>query len=213
MSDSESLDHDELERAIAENPEAVARLVERLDVVNELLDVVELGGDAMDDEMVASLAGTATTLAEAGDGLATDETVRLAGTLGESADELDDALQSLLALQRSGTLSDLVAVADVVSLGADAMDDEMVSSLAATGESLGEVADEASDPDTVRGMRTLLRAMGDAGDPDAEYAPVGLVGLLRALRDEEVQLGMAFLVGLARGIGKEVADAENYRRV
>jgi len=169
---------------------------------------VDLGGDAMDDEMVASLAGTGTTLAEAGDGLATDETVRLAGTVGENADDLNEALESLLALQRSGTLSDLVAVTDVVSLGADAMDDEMVSSLAATGSSLGEVADEASDPDTVRGMRTLLRAMGDAGDPDRDYAPVGAVGLLRALRDPEVKHGMAFLVGLARGIGKELDETE-----
>jgi len=199
---------EELERVIAENPEAVARFVDHLDAVNELLDVVELGGDAMDDEMVASLAGTGTTLAEAGDGLATDETVRLAGTVGENADDLNEALESLLALQRSGTLSDLVAVTDVVSLGADAMDDEMVSSLAATGSSLGEVADEASDPDTVRGMRTLLRAMGDAGDPDRDYAPVGAVGLLRALRDPEVKHGMAFLVGLARGIGKELDETE-----
>jgi uncharacterized protein YjgD (DUF1641 family) len=208
MSDSEPLEHEELERVVAENPEAVARFIDHLDAVNELLDVVELGGDAMDDEMVASLAGTATTLAEAGDGLATDETVRLADTVGENADELNEALESLLALQRSGTLSDLVAVADVVSLGADAMDDEMVSSLAATGSSLGEVADEASDPDTVRGMQTLLRAMGHAGDPDGDYVPVGAVGLLRALRDPEVKRGTAFLVGLARGIGREVERSE-----
>ncbi|AZH23934.1 DUF1641 domain-containing protein [Haloplanus aerogenes] len=203
MSDT---DQEELERVIAENPETVARFVDHLDAVNELLDVVELGGDALDDEMVASLAGTATTLAEAGDGLATDETVRLADTVGENADDLNDALESLLALQRSGTLADLVAVADVVALGADAMDDEMVSSLAATGSSLGEVADEASDPDTVRGMRTLLRAMGHAGDSDVDYAPVGAVGLLRALRDPEVKHGMAFLVGLARGIGREIDE-------
>ena len=37
-------DADPLEDAIAENPEAVADFVRRLDAVNELLDVVDRGG-------------------------------------------------------------------------------------------------------------------------------------------------------------------------
>ncbi|MEF8819115.1 MAG: DUF1641 domain-containing protein [Haloferacaceae archaeon] len=120
----------DLEAAVAENPEAVAAFVERLDLVNELLDVAALGADALDDEMVGSLAGTA--------------------------------------------------------------------------GSLGELADEAADPDTVRGAQTLLRGVGDAGTPDGRYGEVGPVGLLRALRDPEVKRGMAFLVAVARGVGREV---------
>ena len=63
-----------LEEAIAENPEAVAEFVRRLDAVNELLDVVELGTAAMDDRMVTELSGTGATLAAAGDGLARSTT-------------------------------------------------------------------------------------------------------------------------------------------
>src|SRR6056297_1334633 len=79
---------DALEAAIAENPEAVADFVRRLDAVNELLDVVALGESAMTDEMIVELTGTAETLAASADGVATDETVRLAETVGENGDEL-----------------------------------------------------------------------------------------------------------------------------
>jgi hypothetical protein len=78
------LDRAELESIVSENPEAVAAFVDRLDVVNELLDVVALGEGALTDEMVVELAGTASTLAESADGLATDETVALAETIGSN---------------------------------------------------------------------------------------------------------------------------------
>jgi uncharacterized protein YjgD (DUF1641 family) len=101
-------------------------------------------------------------------------------------------------------LDDVNAVLDVLALATEAADDEMVSSVAGTAGSLGELADEAADPETVRGARTLLRALGDAGDPETTYREVGALGLLRALRDPEVKRGLAFLVALARGIGREL---------
>ncbi|ELZ95181.1 hypothetical protein C440_08892 [Haloferax mucosum ATCC BAA-1512] len=58
---------DELVRAIENNPEEVAVLVERLGLVNDRIDVVELGVGAMDDEMVHSIARTGSTLAEVAD--------------------------------------------------------------------------------------------------------------------------------------------------
>jgi uncharacterized protein YjgD (DUF1641 family) len=104
-------------------------------------------------------------------------------------------------VRRLDLVNDLL---DVASLGVEAADDEMVSSIAGTAGSLGELADEAADPETVRGARILLRALGDAGDPETTYREVGLIGLLRALRDSEVKRGLAFLVAVARGIGREV---------
>jgi uncharacterized protein YjgD (DUF1641 family) len=105
-------------------------------------------------------------------------------------------------------LDDVNELLDVLALATEAADDEMVSSVAGTAGSLGELADEAAEPETVRGARTLLRALGDAGDPDTTYRGVGPVGLLRALRDPEVKRGMAFLVALARGIGRELDRGE-----
>jgi len=79
-----------LEAAIEENPEEVARLVERLGLVNEILDVTELASGALTDEMVQELAGTSAMLLESADGLATPETAELAETVGTNATDLNE---------------------------------------------------------------------------------------------------------------------------
>ncbi|MFD1597853.1 DUF1641 domain-containing protein [Halobellus rarus] len=195
---------DDLEAAIAENPEAVASFVRRLDAVNELLDVLALGESALDDEMVRSLAGTGSTLVESADGLATEETVELAAAVGDNGEELQGALESLLVLQRTGTLKELVEVADVLSLLTSALDDEMVRSLAGTGSALGEVAQTAGDDDVRDGLETLLSGVGEAANEEPER--VGAVGLLKRSRDPDVQYGLGFLLALAGAIGQSSAD-------
>ena len=183
-----------------ENPEAVADLVRRLDAVNELLDVLALGESALDDEMVRELAGTGATLAESADGLATDETVALAETVGDNGAELREALDSLVALQRSGTLDELLEIAEVVSLLTAALDDEMVRSLAGTGAALGEVAQTAADDDARDGVETMIESVSAAErDPPERVGPVGLV---RATRDPEIQHGLGYLLAVARAIGR-----------
>ncbi|SEO57949.1 Uncharacterized conserved protein YjgD, DUF1641 family [Halogranum amylolyticum] len=191
---------DALAEAIAENPHEVARFLERLNLVNEFLDAADVAVSGLDDDMVAELAGTSTTLALAANGLATSETVELGETVGENADDLSAAIETLVGLQRDGTLDDLAALGDLVSLGSAALDDEMVTSLAHTGGRLGELADTAADDDTARGVGTLLTAVGAANATDAEQ--VGPVGIVRALRDPEVQTGMGFVVALARELGR-----------
>jgi uncharacterized protein YjgD (DUF1641 family) len=191
---------EELATAIEDNPEAVATFVERLDAVNELLEVLELGTDALDDDMAVSLAGTAATLGESADGLATSETVALAESVGENGESLGEALATLATLQEQGTLDDLVELAEVVSLLRDALDDDMAVSLAGTGASLGELADSAAKEDTRDGLATVIGAVGDA--QNEEVSKVGPVGLVRASRDEEVQAGLGYLVVLARTLGR-----------
>lgn len=196
---------DTLAKAIEENPEEVARLVHRLGLLNELLDAADLATAAMDDEMAASLAGTGSLLAESADGIATPETVGLAESVGANAEDLHSALETLLRLERTGTLDDLASVADTASLATRAVDDELVSSLAEIGGSVGELADAAADPETRRALETTLAALGEANTGSTER--VGAIGLLRALRDPDVQRGVSFLVSLAGTIGADLDTA------
>jgi uncharacterized protein YjgD (DUF1641 family) len=196
----------EIERAIAENPETVAALLEQSGQLSALLDTLTLVEDSLDDEMVESLTSDATTLGLAATELADQETVELSAAVGQNGDELADAVERVAMLQRSGTLDQLTEVADVIALLTDAMDDEMIETAAATGTSLGEVADTAADDEVRRGLVRILHGVGHA---DAEAAePVGLVGLLGALRDPEVQAGMGYLVAVARGIGSMNPEGE-----
>ncbi|WP_435098523.1 DUF1641 domain-containing protein [Halorubrum sp. N11] len=202
--DRDDLDRDDLESVIAENPEAVATFVDRLDAVNEFLDVVALGEGALTDEMVVELAGTASTLAESADGLATDETVALAETVGGNGAELQEAMETLITLQRSGTLDELAELAEVGSLATAALDDEMVRSLAGTGSALGEVADTAADDDARDGLKALLGGVGAAHRSDPE--PVGALGLARGVRDPEIQYGLGYVLAISKAIGRERAE-------
>jgi uncharacterized protein YjgD (DUF1641 family) len=196
----------ELEEAIAENPEAVAEFVQRLDAVNELLDVLALGEDAMTDEMARELADTTSTLAESADGLATQETVDLAEAVGENGTTLREALETVVQLQERGTLDDLAELAEVGALAGDAMNDEMVRTLASTGTALGEVADTAATEETRNGLTTVLEGLGAAETKDPER--VGMVGLLRGVRDPEVQYGLGYILAIARAIGEAQAGDE-----
>lgn len=189
-----------LEDLVADNPDEVARFLERVGVVNELLDTADLATAAMNDRMVEELAGTATNLGSAADELATPEVARLGEAAGENADGLADAIETLARLQRSGTLDDLLAMADLLALTLNAMDDEMVTDLAATGTRLGEVADTAADEDVARTLESLLEAVGEAGSEPAE--PIGALGAAKALRDPEVKAGMGFLLSLAKALGR-----------
>ncbi|OYR53396.1 hypothetical protein DJ73_07910 [Halorubrum sp. Ea1] len=201
MSEEQFSERSDLEAAIEEKPEAVAEFVERLDAVNELLDVLSLGENALDDEMVRELSATGATLAESADGIATDETVGLAAAVGENGDELREALETLTELQRSGALDELAELAQVGSLATAALDDEMVTSLAGTGAALGEVAQTAADDDARDGVETLLTSLGEAEREPPEQ--VGPVGLVRGLRDPDVQHGFGYLLALSGAIGRE----------
>jgi uncharacterized protein YjgD (DUF1641 family) len=203
---SELEEHEAVTRAIEEHPEAVAAFIERLDVANELLDVVALATDAADDRMVAEATETAALLAESADGIATEETARLAESVGENATDLEAALETVLDLQRTGTLDALAELGDAVALALAAADDEMVTTLSATGSALGELADTAAEPETVRGLQTLLTALGEADASDPQ--PVGTIGLLGSMRDPEVKRGLGYLLSVARSTGRELERQE-----
>ncbi|HKL28437.1 MAG TPA: DUF1641 domain-containing protein [Natrialbaceae archaeon] len=206
MSEPELSQDDALVDAIEENPEAVADFVRRLDAVNELLTIVELGSGAMDDEMVMELAGTADLLVESADGLATRDTVELANAVGENGEELSEAVDTMVELQESGTLDDLADAAEVVSLAGGAMDDEMVMTLAQAGNNLGEVADAAADPAASRGMQMLLDSISESCVHKQAPEKMGMIGLMKAIRDPDVQRGLGFWMSVAKNAGAMINE-------
>lgn len=110
-------------------------------------------------------------------------------------------------------LDEVNDVLDILALGSAAVDDEMVVMLAETANNVGTLADTATEPETVRGLESILHAVGDAaGDLDEPPERLGPVGLLRALRDPEVQAGLGFLVAVAAGIGRDLERRSEMRQ-
>ncbi len=200
----------ELVRAVEDNPEEVARLVQNAGQVNDLLDASAVATAAIDDGMVQRLAADGSNLGAAADGAATPEIAQLGESVGENADSLADSVETVVELQESGTLDDLAAFADTVALLSAAMDDEMVTSLTSTGSRLGELADTASDDEVAQGVESMLHAVGDATSEDPE--PVGVVGLVKALRDPEVRAGMGVAIALLRALGQGTTASDQIHK-
>lgn len=196
----------ELVQAVEENPEEVARLVGNLDQVNDLLDASAVATAAVDDGMVMRLAGDGSALGAAADNAATPELANLGEAVGENADSLAEGVETVVQLQETGTLDDLAAFANTVSLLQAAMDDEMIMKVTETGSRLGELADTAADEDVAGGLEDVLHAVGDATSEEAE--PVGIVGLAKALRDPEVKAGMGVALGLLKALGGSLGNPD-----
>jgi len=132
------------------------------------------------------------------------------GTADVLADAIDGNEAALAEfVEHLDEVNDLL---DILALGSAAVDDEMVVMLAETANNVGTLADTATEAGTVRGLESVLHAVGDAaGDLDEPPERVGPVGLLRALRDPEVQMGLGFVIAIAKGIGKDLERRSEMR--
>ena len=119
--------------------------------------------------------------------------------LKQAIDENPEAIAGFI--ERLNLTNELL---DVVSLGTEAMDDEMVTSIVGTATRLGELADSAADPKTVKNLDKILGALRDAGNPENVPGSTGTLTLIRQLMDEDVQRGLGFLIGLAKSLGKSL---------
>ena len=165
-----------LRAAIDEHGEDVAGLIERSEEVGDLVDTVVLVLASADDEDVASLAATIAALVRTAAAAGTDETVALADFVGEQGDDAASTFGKLVALDRDGTLDDLLDLGTTLS-GLDV------------------------DDGSVETANRLLAAV-EAAETDAE--PTGPLGALRALRGPDARAGIGYVVALLRSVGREV---------
>ena len=125
-----------------------------------------------------------------------------------SADDLSEELTTAIEenpeafatfVRNLDTVNELVEVAD---LGTAAMDDEMVTSLAGTGASLGELAETAANDDTRGALQTVLGALGDANSS----GPVDLHDVWDGIRSGEFLTGIRYVLAIVRSLGRAVQN-------
>ena len=215
----------ELERALAEHGDELAALVRSSDELDEALTTAILVAASADEDDVAHITDSASNLVEAADGLSTEGSAALATELGANADELVDALEMVVELQRQGHLDDLATVATAVTdslspsevqrlatmledEGADFIDTlDVVLELQREGdlEALVDTAQTLSalelDADAVAGMNSLVGALGQA---QRETEPMGVLGAISALRSADARAALGYLVTFLRALGQRV---------
>ncbi|WP_231182854.1 DUF1641 domain-containing protein [Haladaptatus sp. DYF46] len=154
-----------------------AEYTEELENVIETAILVIASADERDvDNVTQSLV----TLVEAADGLSTEGTVALAEGVGENGEDLAEALESVLELQRDGRLDDLIEMAGTLS------------------------ALEINET-TVDGLNRLFRAIDEA---ERETKPVGAFGFLRSLSGDDVRAGIGYLLAIVRAQGRRLRSGD-----
>ena len=156
-----------------------------------------------------------------------DEAIRTTGVDVESRAKA--GLQILVQLTEPATLAalqqGLQALSDapgLISMVADIMD-EQIGTATQEGIDIGmrlkgllALANRLSDPNTTASLEHVLEpravaAIGALGTAIAEsknqsHSPVGPLGLIRALRDPDVQRATSFLVAIAKRMGQELKN-------
>jgi len=214
-----------LREALAAHGEEIAEAVERTDELDDALETAILMAATADDEEVEHLTDSASHLVEAADGLTTEEMVTLATEVGDSADDLGDALETVLELQQTGNLDDLVRIASAFSesLSPDEVEElatmleddgtEIVEALDAVlelqrADQLDELVDLAStlssldiDEDTAAGLNTVLGAVGEA----QRYSePRGLFGMASELGSRDARTGLGYFIAVLKALGRRL---------
>lgn len=216
---------DALREALVDHDEGLAAAVERTDELEDLLTTAIIVVASADQDELAHVSDSVANLVEAGDGLTTEEAAMLATELGESADDLSEALETVLELQRAGHLDDLVSIASAFSESLSAEEvEELATMLEESGgdlvdaldvvlelhredslEDLVALAETLStldiDDDTARGLNTVLGAVGEA---QRESEPLSLSGLLGDLRSTDFRAGLGYLLTLVKAQGRRV---------
>ena len=165
-----------LREALAEHGEEVAGALDHADRLGEAIDAAVLTVASADDDEVEYVTESIVSLIRAVDGLSTEGAATLAGIVGENGEEAASALETLLRLERDGSLDDLVALAEAAS-------------------------ELELDDDAVCGLNRLLGAVGEA-ERGAE--PVGLLGALRSIRTPEGRAGLGYLLEIVRAQGRSL---------
>lgn len=155
-------------KAIEAHGEDVAAVLEQTEHVQALIDTMILVIATADEDDIEHLTASMSSLIATGDALTTQDTPELAEAVGENPAALANAVETLVRLERNGTLDDLAA--------------------------LGETA-AAIELDTaaVRGLNRLLAAVAEA---EQTARPMGLLGAVRATRTQAVRGGLGYLVRL-----------------
>lgn len=155
-----------------------ADAIEYTDELEGILETAILVLASTNDEDVDYVTNSVVALLQAADAVSTEGTVTLAEDVGENSEDLADALESVLALQKDGQLDDLIDLAKMFS----ALD---------------------IDAATVASLNDLLDSVGEA---KREPTPNGVLGTLKRLASRDVLAGGGYLVAVLGALGRRVRE-------
>ncbi|AAB90688.1 DUF1641 domain-containing protein [Archaeoglobus fulgidus] len=134
-----------------------------------------------------------------------EETVKqlepLLKKIAENQEHLIEAIDKLVWLEKSGNLDALLGFSALIKIVQDSISDAVVERNMEMISNIGLISTKFTSDRAL----VLLNALGDAiCRCEREPEPVGMVGLMKALREPEVQKALGMLLNIARELGKNI---------
>ncbi|WP_202318412.1 DUF1641 domain-containing protein [Archaeoglobus neptunius] len=121
--------------------------------------------------------------------------------IAENIEHISEAIDKLVWLEKSGNLDALLGFSALIKLVQDSISDAVVDRNMEMLTNIGLLSTKFTSDRALM----LLNALGDAiCRCEREPEPVGVVGLMKALREPEVQKALGMLLNIARELGKNV---------
>ncbi|MET1124875.1 MAG: DUF1641 domain-containing protein [Archaeoglobaceae archaeon] len=121
--------------------------------------------------------------------------------IAENQEYLEEAIDKLVWLEKSGNLDALLGFSALIKLVQDSISDAVVERNMELLANLGLIATKFMSENALK----LFNALGDAiCRCEKEPEPVGVIGLMKALREPEVQKALGMLLNIARELGKNI---------
>lgn len=142
---------------------------------------------------------TEQTLRDVADVAASPEVLALLEQVRASAPALTHALQRVDELHQSGALDTMLDMAQVLQAAKVSVGDAMVHRMANMVRVLGEMVDVATTCGLPDKLPAVVEAVGTArADAEADQTTLGVMGLMKALRQPETQFALKFVLALSR---------------
>ncbi|MEM0204003.1 MAG: DUF1641 domain-containing protein [Archaeoglobaceae archaeon] len=125
----------------------------------------------------------------------------VARKIEENKEAILNAIDKLVWLEKSGNLDAIIGFASLIKIVQDSISDVVVDRTSEIFSDLGLLSAKFTNDRAL----ALLNAIGDAiCRCEKEPQPVGLIGLIKALRDPDVKKAIGILVNIAKELGKQI---------
>lgn len=174
------------------------------DELKTLKDVLNMGRALISSVSGSQITGMAARLGEIVPALETISSPRFMQSLSNAGDDIADIIDLIVVYHKSGILKKALDLITFLSVVRDALSDRAVADMA---ESVNEILLKnhalLSELQAMGGVGHLLAAAREASvRTDQDQRTLGSVGLLRSLKEPEVQKSIKFIVNFLRIMGK-----------
>ncbi len=134
--------------------------------------------------------------------LSDEEVAKELKRLAENLKVLNDILESIKPLVESGALETLVGLGYLVETLKAIMSDEMVSSFSSLGGSAMELLAKARSPALEKPLSAIADHPMELEEEIKKTEVKGLLSLMKLLKDEDVQKGLAVAIAYLKLLGR-----------